>query len=50
MKGYSLIVAEDDVEPEWPEMPLADILRLGFKDKLIQTLDHVVLRQLRGEA
>src|SRR5262252_858876 len=35
MKGYSLIVAEDDVEPEWPEMPLADILRLGFKDKLI---------------
>lgn len=36
-------------EPEWPTVPFKDILRIAFKDKFIDTLDHPVLKKLRGE-
>jgi hypothetical protein len=35
--------------PDWPAMPLKDLLRIAFKDRLIDSLDHPVLRRLRGE-
>jgi hypothetical protein len=35
--------------PEWPDLPLKEILRIAFKGRLIDTLDHPVLRKLRGE-
>jgi len=36
-------------DPDWPTLPLRDILRVAFKGKLIDKLDHPVLRRLRGE-
>jgi hypothetical protein len=36
-------------EPEWPNLPFPDVLRIAFKDRLIDNLDHPVLRRLRGE-
>jgi hypothetical protein len=36
-------------EPRWPAQPFKELLRLAFKDKVIVSLDHVVLRKLRGE-
>ena len=36
-------------EPQWPEEPLRELLKVGFNGKLIDTLDHPVLRKLRGE-
>ncbi len=36
-------------EPSWPEIPFKDVLRIAFKDRLIDRLDHPVLRRLRGE-
>jgi hypothetical protein len=36
-------------EPEWPTEPFKELLRVGFKGRLIDTLDHPVLRRLRGE-
>jgi len=48
--AYSLIVAEDESEPAWPDLSFPDILRLAFRDRLIQSFDHVILRQLRGRA
>jgi hypothetical protein len=36
-------------EPEWPEMPFRDMLEVCFKDRLIDTIDHPMLKQLRGE-
>lgn len=35
-------------EPTWPELSLQQILKLCFKDRFIQTLDHPVIRALRG--
>jgi hypothetical protein len=37
-------------EPEWPSTPFSELLRVAFKDRFIDTLDHPVLRRLRGEA
>jgi hypothetical protein len=36
-------------EPEWPETPFKELLRVAFKDRYIDALDHPVLRKLRGE-
>jgi hypothetical protein len=35
--------------PEWPGVPFKDLLKLAFKDKYIDRLDHPILRKLRGE-
>ena len=37
-------------EPQWPEESFGDLLRVACSGgKLIDSLDHIVLRQLRGE-
>jgi hypothetical protein len=36
-------------EPVWPTTPFNDLLRLAFRDRFIDDLNHPVLRQLRGE-
>ncbi len=36
-------------EPEWPEVEFKEILRIGFKDHFITSLDHPVVRRLQGE-
>jgi hypothetical protein len=35
--------------PEWPEVAFPDLLRTAFRDHYINSLDHPVLRKLRGE-
>lgn len=37
-------------EPDWPAMPFRDLLHIAFRDRFIDSLDHPVLRRLRGEA
>jgi hypothetical protein len=37
-------------DPQWPEVPFEQLLKIGFKGKFINTLDHPVLQRLRGEA
>ncbi|MFN7830066.1 MAG: hypothetical protein ACK5NX_02585 [Armatimonadota bacterium] len=36
-------------EPTWPELSMREILNLAFRDKLITSLDHPIVRGLRGE-
>jgi len=38
-----------NVEPQWTELSFPEILRLCFKDRFINSLDHPFLRRLRGE-
>ena len=49
--GYDVLQAMSQyAEPEWPDLPLPELLRLAFKDRLINSLDHPVLLKLRGAA
>jgi hypothetical protein len=36
--------------PEFPTMPFQQLLKIAFKDKFITSLDHPILKRLRGEA
>src|SRR5262245_45190170 len=47
--GYTVWYAEFTLEPEWPEHPMRDLLRIAFKDTYIEDLSHPILRQLAGK-
>jgi hypothetical protein len=36
-------------DPEWPDGDFPAFLKLAFRDRFIDTLDHAVVRRLRGE-
>lgn len=36
-------------EPEWPDVTFQELIRIGFKGRLVDNSDHPVLRRLRGE-
>ena len=48
--AYRIWEASGDLpEPEWPEQSLHDLLKIAFKGHYIDTLDHGVVKRLRGE-
>jgi hypothetical protein len=49
--AYEMFVAESTIsEPVWPEATYQDLIRLAFRDRLITSLDHPVIKRLRGLA
>ena len=48
---YDVCQATDELaQPEWPPLSFPKILELGFRGQFITSIDHPVLKQLRGEA
>jgi hypothetical protein len=48
--AYRVEYATGDLpEPVWPEASFRDLLKVAFRDRFIDRLDHPVLRRLRGE-
>ena len=48
--AYEAFIATGNLaEPEWPEQSFKALLTISFKDRFIRSLDHPILRQLRGE-
>ena len=46
---YKFIPAEEDLgEPEFPDKSMQELIRLGFKHRIVDSLDHLVMKQLRG--
>jgi hypothetical protein len=49
--GYEVIQATGQLPgPAWPDLPLRELLRIAFRERYIDGLEHPVLRRLRGEA
>jgi uncharacterized protein YbdZ (MbtH family) len=47
--AYDMIVAEGITsQPVWPEVSFQELIRIAFKDRLITSLDHPVIKRLRG--
>jgi hypothetical protein len=47
---YTVSLAQDNLgEPGYPDKTPAEILRLGFKRRLVDSLEHPVFSQLRGK-
>lgn len=36
-------------DPQWPEITFQELIRIAFKDRFIDSLDHPAVRRLRGE-
>jgi hypothetical protein len=48
--AYEYIKARGDLgEPQWPEKTYRELIELGFKDRVIDTLEHPVIRDLYGD-
>jgi hypothetical protein len=48
--GYEIMDAQGQLpEPEWNDLTLHEAIKAGFKNHRISSLDHPVLRRLRGE-
>jgi hypothetical protein len=48
--AYEIWPATGNVpEPEWPEHTFQDLLRIAFRERIIDGFDHPVLKRLRGE-
>jgi hypothetical protein len=49
MGAYEISEATGAIpEPTWPDVPFRELLRIAFRDRFIDRLDHPVVRQLRG--
>jgi hypothetical protein len=48
--AYDIFEATGKIpEPEWPEHSFQDLLRIAFRERIIDSFDHPVLKRLRGE-
>jgi hypothetical protein len=36
-------------DPDWPELGFWDLIKIAFKDRLINSFDHPVIKNLRGQ-
>lgn len=47
--AYDIFLAEGVIpDPEWPELGFWDLIRIAFRDHLIDRLDHPVVDRLQG--
>ncbi|MFZ1948743.1 MAG: hypothetical protein WAU74_01575 [Pseudolabrys sp.] len=48
--AYEVFEAIGDLpEPEWPEIPLPEILKIAFSDRIVDRTDHPLVQRLRGQ-
>lgn len=48
--AYEYVKARGDLgEPQWPDKTYRELIELGFKDRVIDTLEHSVVRDLYGD-
>jgi hypothetical protein len=49
--AYDIFVAESAIpDPEWPAADYWELIRIAFRDHLIDHIDHPVIKRLRGSA
>ena len=49
LRAYETFQAENSIpDPQWPEQSLGELIRIAFRDRLINTIDHPAVKRLRG--
>ena len=47
--AYEITVAAGEMaEPVWPDLSFQDLVRIAYRERMITSLDHPVVRRLRG--
>ena len=48
--AYEVFEATGDLpEPEWPDLPFPEILKIAFRDHVVDRADHPLVQRLRGQ-
>jgi hypothetical protein len=49
--AYEISVAESVMaDPVWPELSFQELVKIAYRDRVVTTLDHPVVKRLRGQA
>jgi hypothetical protein len=49
--AYEMFAAESTMqEPEWPDLPFHELLRIAFRDRCVDSAGHPIVKRLRGLA
>lgn len=49
IRGYDLIEADGTIaDPKWPDVSFQELVRIAFRDRLVDRPDHPVIKRLRG--
>jgi hypothetical protein len=49
--AYEISVAESVIaDPVWPELSFYELLSIAYRDRMIMSLDHPVVKRLRGQS
>ena len=49
--AYEITVAASEMaEPVWPDLSFQELVRIAYRDRMITSLDHAVVKRLRGLA
>jgi hypothetical protein len=47
--AYEVSVAESTTaEPAWEKLTFQELIQIAFRDRIITSIDHAVVRRLRG--
>jgi hypothetical protein len=47
--AYDIFASEAVIaDPVWPDVPFPELIKIAFRDRLIDSVDHPVLKSLRG--
>jgi hypothetical protein len=50
LADYDIFQAESVIpDPEWPELGFWELIKIAFRDHLVDRIDHPVIRRLRGQ-
>lgn len=48
--GYEIFRAKGDLgEPQWPDKTFRELIEIAFRDRVIDRVDHEVIKELNGE-
>lgn len=49
--AYEMFEASATIpDPKWPDVSFQELLRLAFRDRLVDRFDHPLIKRLRGES
>jgi hypothetical protein len=49
--AYEVFAASGDLpDPTWPDLPFSEILKIAFRDHIVENADHPLIKRLRGES
>jgi hypothetical protein len=47
--GYDVFAAQGNIpDPIWPESSIDDLVKIGFRGKVIDSIEHPIIKRLRG--